>query len=216
MLFFPLIGVILGGLLFGARYVCLLLLPPLPANILVLAFWVILTGGLHLDGFIDCCDGLFSAKPADERLRILKDTHVGAFGVVGAVLLLLGKWSLLSSSAILLWPILIIAPAIARFLIVWAAWRYPSARPGGMGDRFRQGLTPGRVLLAAGFALLASAVFGRALGLVAALVAWSFSIIAAYWVKGRIGGLTGDVYGALCESGEVLVLLVGLLGERGL
>src|ERR1019366_7911728 len=80
--FFPIVGLILGGLLFGLDETLRLLWPPGISAALVLLAWVLLTGALHMDGFLDTCDGLFGGHTSEERLRIMKDERVGAFAVV--------------------------------------------------------------------------------------------------------------------------------------
>ncbi|RME35545.1 MAG: adenosylcobinamide-GDP ribazoletransferase, partial [Thermoflexia bacterium] len=88
---FPLVGALTGLLLAGSDWALGYLFPPLLRAAPVLALWVAITGALHLDGFVDCCDALLAARPPEVRLEILRDTHVGAFGVVGAVVFLLLK-----------------------------------------------------------------------------------------------------------------------------
>ena len=92
---FPVVGLLLGLALGGlANLVAGLGKPSLEAFLVLLA-WVLLTGALHLDGFTDLCDGLFGGSTPEERLRIMKDPHLGTFGLVGGVLLMLGKFVLL-------------------------------------------------------------------------------------------------------------------------
>src|SRR5579884_1041982 len=81
--YFPLVGIVLGGILLGIDRLALTAWSPGIATALVLASWAVLTGALHLDGFLDCCDGLLGGRTAEERLRILRDHHVGAYAVVG-------------------------------------------------------------------------------------------------------------------------------------
>ena len=95
--FYPLVGLILGGLLLAADYLLGLFMPPLVRIALLLALWVILTGALHLDGFLDACDGLLGGFTPESRLEIMRDERVGAFALAGGVLLLLVKFSALSA-----------------------------------------------------------------------------------------------------------------------
>src|SRR5262245_32268022 len=111
---FPAVGVLLGALLGG--WTALLAAwqhPPLVRAFLVLLAWVVLTGALHLDGFCDLCDGLFGGHTPEERLRILKDPHLGTYGLAGGVLLLLGKFVVLSEMLLML-------PARAPYLVAAA------------------------------------------------------------------------------------------------
>jgi len=187
------------------------LLPSLPATALLLVTWVAITGALHLDGFIDCCDGLLVPKPAEQRLEIMKDSRVGAFGVVGAICLLLVKFSGLATLAPderLGW--LLMVPALSRWTMVWAAWRYPSARPDGLAVWFRQGLGWSHVVIAGGTTLLVALVFRGLSGLITFAAVWLFALLFAAWVQRRIPGLTGDVYGAMNELSEVVGLLLAV------
>jgi len=187
------------------------LLPSLPSTALLLVAWVAVTGGLHLDGFIGCCDGLLVAKPAEQRLEIMKDSRVGAFGVVGAICLLLMKFSTvaaLSPAERMRW--LLVVPALSRWAMVWAAWRYPLARPNGFAVWFRKGLGWPQVAVAGGTALLIALIVGGWAGLAGFATVWLFALLFAAWVQRRIPGLTGDAYGALNELAEVVGLLMAI------
>ena len=205
---FPVVGLLLGVLLAGVYWLVGRWFSPLITGALVTAVWAALTGGLHLDGLADCCDGLLASVPRQRRLEIMRDPHVGAFGVIGLILVLLLKVAALSSLSAPL-PALLIAPMWARALIVLAA-RQPAARPGGMGDALRSGLTP---------ALLAqSLIVPLVATLIAGWVAWlTWPAVAASWLvclgvvslaHARIGGVTGDVFGAVVELSEIAILLV--------
>jgi len=213
MVAFPLVGAILGVLLVLADAALRLLLPALPACALLLALWVALTGGLHLDGFIDCCDALWAAKPPAERLEILRDVHVGAYGVAGGALLLIVKFSALTAlPAAWRWPLLLLAPLAARWAMVYATARYPYARRGpGLGLWFKEALRPAHLLgatLVAGILAMAVNIW---LGPAMLLLAWLLTLALAAWTHSRLGGLTGDVYGMICEVIEPAILLAGVI-----
>lgn len=218
MAWFPLVGLIIGAMLALFDFLLTRLLPGLPATALLLAAWVAITGGLHLDGFIDCCDGLLVARPAEQRLEIMKDSRVGAFGVIGGTCLLLVKFSALAALA----PgdrvgALLVVPVLSRWAMVWAAWRYPLARSDGFAAWFRQGLAWPHALVAGSTALLVAVLVGRLGGLASFAAVWLFAIAFAAWVQRRIPGLTGDVYGALNELAEIVgLLLVTVLGGGAL
>src|SRR6266404_4697335 len=95
---YPVVGLLFGVFLGGWAALMVRIGGPPLAAFLVLVAWVVLTGALHVDGFCDLCDGLFGGRTVEERLRIMKDPRVGTFGLVGAILLLLGKWVLLSET----------------------------------------------------------------------------------------------------------------------
>ncbi|MDU5948969.1 MAG: adenosylcobinamide-GDP ribazoletransferase, partial [Paenibacillus macerans] len=95
--YYPLVGAAVGLSVWAAAVLSAWLLPPLPAAVLALIVWVWVTGGLHLDGWMDTADGLLSYRPREKMLEIMKDSRVGAMGVLACVLLLMLKASLLAS-----------------------------------------------------------------------------------------------------------------------
>lgn len=213
---YPFVGLLIGLLLTGAAWVLGRsgLGPGVQAGLLLL-LWVLVTGGLHLDGVMDSCDALFAPVDVERRLLILKDVHPGAFGVIGLVLLLGLKWALLAD----LLPraggwALLLAPVWGRWMLVWAAARFPYARSGGgLGSRMSAGLSARELWIAGGFALVCQAVALLMHPQQAVLLAAPLAgLLLARWAAGRLGGgLTGDLYGFLCENVEVLVLLAGAL-----
>ncbi|WP_448565885.1 adenosylcobinamide-GDP ribazoletransferase [Thermus sp.] len=189
---FPLVGYLLGGLLALAS---LLSLPPGLQGALLLALWLSLTGFLHLDGLLDSADALLGAKPRERRLAILKDPHLGAFafGVGGLYLLL--KWQALALAPEPLF--LLLLPGFARFLVLPFLNRYPLAWE-GMAALVRGGPLLPPLLLALPFP-----IFFPFSALLAFLAAWGVARLAL----ARLGGLTGDVLGAMIALAELLGLL---------
>ncbi len=206
--YFPLVGLVLGVILAGLGWLLGLFLPGGLAAALILAAWAGLTGLLHLDGFMDCCDGLLPPRDPARRLEIMKDSRVGAFGVVGGVLLLLVKWNALAalSDAPYRLPVLVAAPVLARWAMVWAMARYPLARTEGLSVLFKTGLGRQQVILASLEALGVALLLGwRGLALLA--ISWLTTTLVARLALVRIGGLTGDVYGAICEVVETVLVV---------
>jgi adenosylcobinamide-GDP ribazoletransferase len=211
--YFPLVGLILGAILLGLYYVLSLVLPLTVVTALVIITLVILTGAHHIDGFIDTCDGVFSGKTKKERLAIMSDTRVGAFGIVGVVLLLLLKYaSLLSVSAIL--PALLLMPTLSRWTMVSMIFTYPYAKSSGMGLPFKLGATWQRLVVATIMAVIVAVVLMKWWGLALMAVLWLIAFGIAAYFRSRLGGLTGDNYGAINEISEVLVLLLIILIRR--
>lgn len=229
--YYPLVGTAIGlcVLLFGT--VLSLALPAEPTAVLMLILWVWLTGGLHLDGWMDTADGLLSYRPRDKMLEIMKDSRVGAMAVIACVLLLLLKFSLLvallEAEDTYLYPALLTAPVWSRWFMAYAMGKWPSARGGeGLAGRF-SGLHNNVILSASvwafiltGLCVFAPMLFGYGelswitlfvcfLG--QPLVAWVAGTRAANAMSAKLGGLTGDTYGALNEGLEVLLLLIALL-----
>ncbi len=202
---YPLVGLAIGFIL-----ALIAALSPLNANItafLVLLAWVVVTGGLHLDGFGDSCDGLLATVEPSRRLDILKDPRCGSWAVVGLILLLLGKWTAVVGLPPLL---LMLPPLLGRWAMVMAVYSFPYARPVGLGEYFRDGLRRAQVIIATVTTLLIAAVLVREIVplLIVFLIASGTAFAGGRWAARRLGGgLTGDVYGALCELTELLCLL---------
>jgi len=207
---YPLVGLVVGLLVAGIHYLAGLFLPPLVAGALALLAWVALTGGLHLDGLVDCCDGLLYPGAPEKRLEIMRDPRLGAFGGLGLGLALLLKFASLASLTPSTLPGLLLAASLARWCLIPAGFTR-LARPGGMGADFAAGLRKtslfwgGLIPLGLALALGWSGLLALALGLLAA-----FSVLTL--AKKRIGGVTGDVFGLLVESVEIVVLLVFTIG----
>lgn len=204
---YPFVGLILGALLAGGHALFALIFPPPVPAALTLCLWLILTGALHLDGFLDACDGLFGGQTPAARLEIMRDERVGAFALAGGVGLLLVKFAALSAV-----PDprlgLILAPVLARWGMVLAILSFPGARPAGFGQVVKENTTWQQGALATILALLTAVGTGgvRGLGLAGGVAAAVW--LLAKFVMRRIPGLTGDIYGAICEMCEGLVLLV--------
>ena len=213
---FPLVGLLLGGLLAGLDWVLVHIFPSstcpsgvCPSGVsaaLVIAGWVIVTGALHLDGFLDACDGLFGGHTPESRLHIMRDERVGAFGLAGGVLLLLVKVASLATVSHRAVPLLL-APTLARWGMTMAVVLFPYARAEGLGRAMKDHAGWGQAALATATALGVAWLAGGWSGLVAAALAVAAAWALARFTLARLPGLTGDIYGAICESIEVLVLL---------
>lgn len=249
--FYPLVGGVLGVLLAAAGHLLPQLLPLAPAAVLLAGLWVALTGALHLDGLMDTADGVLSHRSRERMLEIMKDSRVGAMGVIVCVLHLLLKGALLFSllggqrdRALWLLPLV---PLWSRWLMTVAIAGWPYARQGeGLGTFFR-GVGFRHVACGAAMALLLSAGcwlgYGWPAGAESCLPdsaaghpvgsglfsnaaipcgAWPELVrpallplvaascgcgLAAYFHR-KLGGLTGDTYGAINELTESAMLLI--------
>lgn len=221
---YPLVGSLLAFILVSFALILRQLsgLPIIASATFLTVGEILLTGGLHLDGLMDCADGLLSYRPREQILAIMKDSTVGANAVLALVSLLLVKISLLI--AVLpdyLW-VLLVMPLISRWNLLYLAVYYPYAgKKGSLGGsvigqagkkEFFKGTFWALILtvLSAGLALW----WGRAsLGFIilSFALAWLTGIFTAWSVAQRatekIGGITGDVLGAVVELTEVAVLL---------
>jgi len=200
--YFPLVGLVIGALVSGVASITFL--PHDLTAFLALAVWVTLTGGLHLDGFGDSCDSLLATTTPERRLDIMKDPRAGAYAVIGLTLLLLGKWVALREVTPLL---LVLPPVMGRWAMVLAAYFFPYVRPSGTGAYFREGLEMAQALIATALVVLVAVPFGwPTFGM--ALIPPLTVLVAGRWAASRLGGgLTGDVYGAICEFTELVCLI---------
>jgi adenosylcobinamide-GDP ribazoletransferase len=208
---FPLVGFLLGGILVGTNFALALLFPPGVTAAMILAAWVLATGALHLDGFLDSCDGLFGGQSREARLRIMRDERAGAFAVIGGVLLLLLKYTCIASLADRTVPLLL-APMLGRWGMAMAVVAFPYARPEGLGRALKDHAGWRQLIVAVVVAVALSALAAEWLGLAALAVAGATTWAVATFALGRLGGLTGDIYGALCELLETVALLVCVAG----
>jgi adenosylcobinamide-GDP ribazoletransferase len=213
MAYFPLVGAAVGGVLAGVAALldwcdATVSAPLLTAAVLT-AVWAGLTGALHLDGWADCCDALLVPVDRERRLEIMKDPRLGGFGATGLILLLLVKFAAIHG--VLQKPhhlvMLVVVAAVARWAAVAAAYWFKPARPGGMGSFFRTGLSRFVVLAATVMALAVAVPLLWRGAVVWAAVIVSLVVVASV-ARSRLGGLTGDVYGAVIEFGETLALVV--------
>lgn len=219
--YFPLVGAVLGAILAGCAYLFYSLLPSVgfvfPAHIaasLLLLLSVLLTGGLHCDGFMDTMDGVFSGRSRERMLEIMKDSRVGANGVMSFTLLALCKWSLLldlsPAEAV---TALFVTPLISRTAMVMGITLFPYARPEGMGKAFAQ-YADKRSLLVASFLAILFVVPSGLLAMCGMAFVAVFAAIFCRFITKVLGGLTGDVYGALTELSELLVLAIFAAGQQ--
>ena len=206
VLCFPLVGVLIGGVLcivyaggtffFSNDY----------AAVLVIGAWFLVTGGLHADGFMDTADGIFSGRSRERMLEILKDSRVGANGVMAFFFLAVLKISFLANIPSAIVPAALIAiPAAARFGTLISIFEFPYARKEGLGRAFIQYAPP--YTLAAAFVLaLIPVAYGGFFCLILLGAAMMISLCANRYITCVLGGVTGDTYGAVLELSEMLLL----------
>ena len=212
--YFPLVGAVIGVLLVGIDILISSYLPPAIKAAVLLITATVLTGGLHSDGLMDTADGLLAGGSRQRMLDIMKDSRVGSFGIITYVSVILLKWSLLFE---LLGDerlaALIVMPVLGRFAMTLGITLFPYARPDGIGKAFAQYAGRPALFMAALWTVLITA--GCGLTAWAALAATTvFALLLACYASDRLGGLTGDVYGAITELTETLVLLTYVVAAR--
>ena len=201
------LGAILAGLDLAARQA---MPPPVVGAILVVAL-LAMTRAIHTEGFLDCCDALFGGYTPERRLEILRDSHIGAFAAVGGAALVLLKWTLLVGVPDEIRAgMLTLFPCLSRLgmLSTMAAFAY--VRREGMGTAFQEGASRWQVAFGLVTAATAGALLLGAIGILLLLAAVGVSLALGQWIRGLLGGMTGDAYGAVNEVAEVAVLMLGI------
>lgn len=208
VVYYPLVGVVVGALLLVVQTIVSMGFSPLMVTVLTLVFWIYITGGLHLDGWMDLADGIGSNRPPDQMLTIMKDSRVGAMGVLAVIMLLLVKGAALYELQGVkhgLW--LLVVPTCARALVLSAIQYWPYVSKNGIGTGMREGLHVKHVL--GGF--LVTILIGWFIGGLQGLLVIAITMVGGLWfsfyVARKLGGLTGDCYGACIEWCETIALL---------
>ncbi len=205
VLYYPVVGFCIGLLLFALSLLLSSLSLATQAT-LILASWILITGGLHLDGLADCADGWAGGMGNPQRsLHIMQDPHIGAIAVITLVIVLLLKWSGLQS--VLLSEqktALFIAPFLGRCAILILMLTTPYIRTHGLGAALTQNL-PTRCATVVVFSCIGFAA------LTTSLIPLCVAMLLLFWLRAlaiqRLGGVTGDVYGASVELIETTLLI---------
>ena len=197
------------GLLIGTGLALLYWVTPAAiAPFVMVLYLVVISGALHLDGLCDSADALFSHRDREKKLAIMKDVHAGTMGVVAIVLVLGAKG--VAFAHIDGVAVLILIPALSRFGMAVAMQRLPYARSEGLAKPFFDGATPG--LVVPGAILFVLAFFALPSGLFIGILGTYLIFLALilWWYRRMIGGVTGDMLGALCELCEAVLLLAAV------
>jgi len=212
-LYFPLVGLVIG-LLLGLLYVLFrAILPSAVSGVLLVAALAIITGAHHIDGLMDSFDALVAGRTRGQRLEIMSDTRVGAFGVSAACLLLLTKYVCLSAALGL--SALLTFPLLSRWAITGLVPLFPAAKENGSFFVLKSSAGWNGFSGATAIAL-AAAILLNGLIIGPLIMAGLFGLLYCMGLlfKRLFGGLTGDCCGALIEAGEVITLILIIALQR--
>jgi len=211
MAVFPLVGLTLGAFLAGTDFIVTPWLPRPVCDLLLITLLSAVTGAIHLDGLADVCDGLAARGSRERFLAVMKDSSIGAVGVVGLMLGLLLKYQ-----ALLHIPLeqkreaLLFFPLAARFsqvqMTVWAK----RARADGLGAAFINGAGLWQFIFAGATTIICALLFFGMRGLYCLITLYLFTWGFKWWFQGRLAGITGDLIGCASELNEIICLLVML------
>ncbi|MEO9682420.1 MAG: adenosylcobinamide-GDP ribazoletransferase [Tateyamaria sp.] len=201
---YPLVGLGLGLIVSGLTWLAALALPSVIVAGLVLGALVMLTGAMHEDGFADTADGLWGGNDAARRLEIMKDSRIGAYGVLALLLAMGLRWQGLVDVT---WGGLITALVVSRAMMVPLMRALSHARDNGLAHSVGRP-EMGDVSLALGIAAVLAVLFSGATGIIALIIAAAVTVGMGALAKTKIGGQTGDILGATQIATEIAVLLV--------
>lgn len=205
VMFYPLVGFLLGTLLYLITSVLTPYIPSFHIGIILFALWALFTGGLHLDGYCDTIDGLFVDK--SRALEVMKDPHNGGMGMIfGGVFFILKASSLATFESLYLLPLILMLPRLA---VVFMIYVYPYVSKSGMSILAKEELKGWQVLVALLYTMIVVLYFDAWLLLLVTLLLTLF--IKTFFMK-RYGGFTGDIYGFSIEVIELILLNIALVG----
>lgn len=210
LVYAPVIGLIIGGILFALYYIFQFLFPPMVSSVLIIVGYIMITGGLHLDGLGDTCDALFSHRSKERMLEIMRDSRIGTNALLGVTSILFLNVAILQAfqpQNIVVF--LLLMPVAGRIGSLVSAGLHPYARKEqGLGKSFVDAC--GKKEIAIGI-VLTIPIFYCLLGLHGIWMVFipvvTGALISAWFAK-KIDGVTGDVLGAVCEINQTAFLLV--------
>ena len=210
MLYFPLVGLVIGGMLVCTRIPLSLCLPSGVVDALLIAVLIIITGAMHLDALADTADGIFSGKERTVKLEIMKDSSVGAMGMVTVFIVLMLKYvTLIALSVALKNKALLLMPLMGRWAQVIVA--YSSDYAGlskGLGFPFTTHVSFTLLSFTGVFSVVVAFYLFSLPGMVIAATIALIALLYSLFFKRLLGGVTGDILGAVTEVTEVLVLIL--------
>lgn len=214
VLFFPLVGLAIGALLMGTALLLGPVLTPSVVAALLLVVSALITGGLHLDGLADLCDGLGAGGDRRRILSVMKDPHVGAFGVIGLAIVLILKYALFGEMIRRGWTAsFLVMGLLSRWAMVLASFIGRYAREAGTAAPFIGQIRWPHCAAASALAVGPTWLISKEVGLIAALLVFLSVLIFDRFLGSKIGGWTGDTLGALNEIVEVGALLFVSVAE---
>lgn len=211
----PLVGLLFGMLVGFSKILLSGFIENEVIAFFLLLIYVFLTGGLHLDGVADTCDGIFSHRSKERILEIMKDSRIGSFGVLSLILLLLGDWLFLSKSS---YFVIFLFPIIGRLIALFTCRISTYARENGFGSEFIKEAKTTKsliVLISITFIISVSAILLHQNQVILSLIA---TFLLLYWIIKRIirklEGITGDIIGFSIELSQLVFLIFTLIGGK--
>lgn len=209
MILMPVVGILIGAILAAVAWLTGYIHVKSIQALCVMIAYLWISGGLHLDGFGDTIDGIFSSRDHDRMMEIMKDSRLGSFGAIALILLFLTTWSSLTEIlpdypvAILLMPIL------GRYCAIQACCFTTYARGGGgLGKRVVEMTRPWHVLIYCIMVLGIAYLVLQLAGIIVAVLTMLTGILLMFYIKHRVGGMTGDTIGMTIEFTQAAYLVI--------
>jgi len=208
--FFPVVGMLIGFILGCLDILSGYILYDAVRNVFLIIVYILITGGLHLDGLADTIDGIFGGHTKEKMLAIMRDSRMGTFGAIALFSALLLKFSLfISLPDKIRFQAIVLAPIISRWIMVAAIAFFPYAREGeGKGKAFADYTGTYDFILSSFLPIVVSFILAKGFGLLAVCLTFLAAIPFMLYINSKIKGMTGDTYGAVNEMAELLFLIV--------
>jgi adenosylcobinamide-GDP ribazoletransferase len=216
IIFSPVIGLMIGGFLAGIFLLSSFLNNKILSSIIIVFSLIIITGGLHLDGLADTCDGIFSYRDKDKILEIMRDPRIGANGTIALIMLILFKiiliYSLLNSENIIKY--LLIFPVFARNnIIISSGISNYAGNISGMGEDIVKNTGIKQIIIGIIFTSIICMPVILLRFFIFFIISLIFVLTFTFYIKRKIGGITGDIIGAIIELTEITMLSTAIILE---
>lgn len=209
----PLVGLLIGGLVACGGYLLGNFFSPAVSAVLVVITYILLTGGIHLDGLGDTFDGIFSNRPKERILEIMRDSRVGTYAVL-VIVCILGLNAVLIYSLVSahMYFTLALMPVAGRIGSVTGATVSKYARSGpGLGKSFIDYCGIKELIIAAVMSIIIFFAFRGFQGIFICLLMFLSAVLLVKFLGRKIGGATGDILGAVCELNQTIFLAISYL-----
>jgi adenosylcobinamide-GDP ribazoletransferase len=179
-------------------------------GLIITIFYIIITGGIHLDGTSDTCDGLFSGRTGDKVFEIMSDSRVGAFGVISLILTIISQIILFSHIDIYS---LILVPIVGRASLVVACFKAKYAKKSvGMGTLFVESIKYKELIINITIVIIVCALMPNYIMLImSTIITFLLVLMIRRWINGKICGMTGDTCGFVTEMSQIIFMFMSLI-----
>ena len=211
--FFPVIGLVLGLLLVAINWLLNSFVTSGVLSVLLVTALILATRGFHLDGLADTFDGIGAGGDRERVLAIMDDSHIGVFGVAAIILVIVAKVEAIDALGDSRWRALLLAPLLGRWAMVFLAYHSTPAKE-GLGSLMIVNMDSSRFFGATFFTLVLAVTIQRTIGIALFVGAAIFAFAWKTYFHNRLGGLTGDTFGAVGELTETSVLILLAVGKQ--